>query len=100
MKNWGVLELLEELIWSTNFFSRQCNVTTNGPESCRQLCCGRGYRTVVDEKIERCQCKFYNCCYVKCKICRTMTQNLILTIQQNGPVKNPVKCELIRNKKL
>ncbi|KAJ8920937.1 hypothetical protein NQ315_015730 [Exocentrus adspersus] len=59
----------------TNFyFNRQCNVTSIGQDSCRQLCCGRGYRTVVDEKIERCQCKFYNCCYVKCKICRTMTQ--------------------------
>ncbi|KAJ3654930.1 hypothetical protein Zmor_014081 [Zophobas morio] len=53
---------------------RKCNVTTEGPDSCRQLCCGRGYRTLVEEKIERCQCKYYNCCYVKCNICRTMTQ--------------------------
>ncbi|CAH1369299.1 protein Wnt-11b-1-like [Tenebrio molitor] len=59
---------------SAGTVGRRCNVTTNGPNSCRQLCCGRGYRTLVEEKIERCQCKYYNCCYVKCNICRTMTQ--------------------------
>nr|XP_023021002.1 protein Wnt-11b-1-like [Leptinotarsa decemlineata] len=64
----------DDKLGSFGTVGRQCNVTSSGPESCRQLCCGRGYRTVVDEKIERCQCKFYNCCYVKCKICRTMTQ--------------------------
>ncbi|XP_072387263.1 protein Wnt-11b-1-like [Diabrotica undecimpunctata] len=64
----------DEKLGSFGTVGRHCNVTSNGPDSCRQLCCGRGYRTVVEEKIERCQCKFYNCCYVKCKICRTKTQ--------------------------
>ncbi|KAJ8960826.1 hypothetical protein NQ318_020122 [Aromia moschata] len=64
----------DEKLGSFGTVGRQCNVTSNGPESCRQLCCGRGYRTVVDEKIERCQCKFYSCCVVKCNTCRTMTQ--------------------------
>ncbi|CAH0557004.1 unnamed protein product [Brassicogethes aeneus] len=64
----------DERLGSLGTVGRQCNVTSNGPNSCRQLCCGRGYRTVVEEKIERCQCKYYNCCYVKCKVCRTMTQ--------------------------
>ncbi|XP_018570906.1 protein Wnt-11b-2-like [Anoplophora glabripennis] len=64
----------DEKLGSFGTVGRQCNVTSNGLESCRQLCCGRGYRTVVDEKIERCQCKIYGCCYVKCKICRMMTQ--------------------------
>ncbi|RZC41025.1 Wnt-11b-1-like, partial [Asbolus verrucosus] len=64
----------DEKLGSFGTVGRRCNVTTNGPNSCRQLCCGRGYRTLVEEKIERCQCKYYNCCYVKCNICRTMTQ--------------------------
>ncbi|XP_056646842.1 protein Wnt-11b-1-like isoform X1 [Diorhabda sublineata] len=64
----------DERLGSFGTVGRYCNVSSIGPESCRQLCCGRGYRTVVEEKIERCQCKFYNCCYVKCKICRTKTK--------------------------
>ncbi|XP_066258616.1 protein Wnt-11b-1-like [Euwallacea similis] len=64
----------DEKLGSFGTIGRHCNVSSTGLDSCRILCCGRGYRTVVEEKIERCQCKFYNCCYVKCKICRTMTQ--------------------------
>ncbi|CAG9863530.1 unnamed protein product [Phyllotreta striolata] len=64
----------DEALGSFGTVGRHCNVSSSGPESCRQLCCGRGYRTVVEEKIERCQCKFYDCCYVKCKICRTKSQ--------------------------
>ncbi|ERL87313.1 hypothetical protein D910_04708 [Dendroctonus ponderosae] len=64
----------DEKLGSFGTVGRHCNVSSNSLDSCRILCCGRGYRTVVEEKIERCQCKFYNCCYVKCKICRTMSQ--------------------------
>ncbi|XP_022912686.2 protein Wnt-11b-1-like [Onthophagus taurus] len=64
----------DEKLGSVGTVGRRCNVTSNGTDSCRQLCCGRGYRTVVEEKIERCQCKYYYCCYVKCKTCRTFTQ--------------------------
>ncbi|CAG9768970.1 unnamed protein product [Ceutorhynchus assimilis] len=64
----------DEKLGSFGTVGRHCNVSSASLDSCRVLCCGRGYRTVVEEKIERCQCKFYNCCYVKCKICRTMTQ--------------------------
>ncbi|GLV37926.1 archease [Carabus blaptoides fortunei] len=53
---------------------RICNVSSTGTDSCRYMCCGRGYRTVVEEKIERCHCKYYWCCYVKCKTCRTLIQ--------------------------
>ncbi|XP_050308477.1 protein Wnt-11b-1-like isoform X2 [Anthonomus grandis grandis] len=64
----------DEKLGSFGTVGRHCNVSSTGLDSCRILCCGRGYRTVVEEKIERCQCKFYNCCYVKCKICRTKTK--------------------------
>ncbi|KAL1514205.1 hypothetical protein ABEB36_003498 [Hypothenemus hampei] len=64
----------DEKLGSFGTVGRHCNVSSTNLDSCRVLCCGRGYQTVVEEKIERCQCKFYNCCYVKCKICRTMTQ--------------------------
>ncbi|KRT86498.1 hypothetical protein AMK59_2729, partial [Oryctes borbonicus] len=49
----------DERMGSMGTGGRRCNVTSNGTDSCRQLCCGRGYRTVVEEKIERCQCKYY-----------------------------------------
>lgn len=53
---------------------RRCNRTSSGPESCNLLCCGRGYNTQVIRKVERCQCKFYWCCYVRCKTCETMDE--------------------------
>ncbi|XP_064633046.1 protein Wnt-16-like [Lineus longissimus] len=51
---------------------RECNKTSIGPDSCNLLCCGRGYNTRIVRKVERCQCKFVWCCYVKCKICESM----------------------------
>lgn len=48
---------------------RECKADASGPESCRELCCKRGFlpkRVVIKE---RCQCKFYWCCDVKCKEC-------------------------------
>ncbi|KAG8226718.1 hypothetical protein J437_LFUL005535 [Ladona fulva] len=50
---------------------RICNKTSNGPDSCDLLCCGRGYNTQVMKHVERCHCKFIWCCYVKCKTCET-----------------------------
>lgn len=51
---------------------RPCNKTSTGPDGCDLLCCGRGYNTRVEELRERCQCKFYWCCYVKCKVCEEL----------------------------
>ncbi|XP_034239024.1 protein Wnt-11b-2-like [Thrips palmi] len=48
---------------------RSCNASSNGFDSCQDMCCGRGFRTVTVEKVERCQCKYYWCCYVRCKTC-------------------------------
>lgn len=52
---------------------RVCNKTSDGPESCNLLCCGRGYNTQVVRNVERCHCKFIWCCRVECKTCTTMT---------------------------
>ena len=49
---------------------RRCNKTASGRGSCKLLCCGRGFNTNSDTQISRCGCKFYYCCYVKCKTCR------------------------------
>ncbi|XP_049772038.1 protein Wnt-11b-2-like [Schistocerca cancellata] len=49
---------------------RICNTTSHGYDSCNEMCCGRGHYTVTVERVERCHCKYYWCCYVKCKTCR------------------------------
>ncbi|XP_068718497.1 protein Wnt-7b-like isoform X2 [Montipora capricornis] len=49
---------------------RVCNKTSNGEDSCELLCCGRGYNTHDFVRKYRCHCKFYWCCYVKCKKCK------------------------------
>lgn len=48
---------------------RLCNRTSPGVDGCNTLCCGRGFRTRTEKVTERCDCKFYWCCYVKCKEC-------------------------------
>ncbi|KAJ7329680.1 hypothetical protein JRQ81_015854 [Phrynocephalus forsythii] len=52
---------------------RICNRTSEGPDGCNLLCCGRGYNTHVVRHVERCDCKFVWCCYVRCRRCETMT---------------------------
>ncbi|NXJ16059.1 WNT16 protein, partial [Odontophorus gujanensis] len=52
---------------------RECNRTSDGPDGCNLLCCGRGYNTHVVRHVERCECKFIWCCYVRCRRCETMT---------------------------
>lgn len=51
---------------------RECKRNTKGADSCDLLCCGRGYNTEVVRIVERCHCKFFWCCVVKCKTCETM----------------------------
>ena len=54
---------------------RQCNSTSLGHDHCTLLCCGRGVNIKRVELVERCRCKYYWCCYVKCKQCkRTVDQ--------------------------
>ena len=56
---------------------RECKRNVVGPDSCDTLCCGRGYNTFVERHTERCFCKFVWCCYVKCKLCETVTDRHI-----------------------
>ena len=56
---------------------RECKLGSRGPDSCDTLCCGRGYNTFVERHTERCFCKFIWCCYVKCKLCETVTDRHI-----------------------
>lgn len=50
---------------------RRPDVTSSpaAPDSCELLCCGRGYNAVRTLTLERCRCRFYWCCSVKCSIC-------------------------------
>lgn len=52
---------------------RRCNRTSSGPDGCSLLCCGRGYNTHVVRSVERCECKFVWCCYVRCRQCESMS---------------------------
>lgn len=49
---------------------RKCNPETTGKGSCAYMCCGRGHKTFEQEIEERCECRYYWCCYVKCKKCK------------------------------
>eukprot|EP00071_Canis_lupus_P049323 XP_022282880.1 protein Wnt-16 [Canis lupus familiaris] len=52
---------------------RECNRTSQGAGGCNLLCCGRGYNTHVVRHVERCECKFIWCCYVRCRRCESPT---------------------------
>lgn len=49
---------------------RVCNRTSTDEDSCKLLCCGRGYNTHEIVRRYRCHCKFHWCCYVKCNKCK------------------------------
>lgn len=48
---------------------RVCLRQSEGMDGCNLMCCGRGYNTFKQKLVERCNCKFYWCCFVKCKTC-------------------------------
>jgi len=48
---------------------RRCNVSSNTHGGCTSMCCGRGYVSTQQQIVERCHCKYYWCCYVRCKSC-------------------------------
>lgn len=49
---------------------RFCNRTSQAIDGCELMCCNRGYTTHQEPRSERCDCKFYWCCYVKCRQCQ------------------------------
>lgn len=57
------------LVDSPGTTGRFCNKTSQGIDNCDTLCCGRGYNTLKIRRTERCNCKFYWCCYVECQTC-------------------------------
>ena len=48
---------------------RQCNRTSDGLDSCKLLCCGRGYHVKRQLTRESCACQFIWCCHLKCQTC-------------------------------
>lgn len=50
---------------------RICNKTSSDDYygSCSDLCCGRGYNTIVVREQNPCKCYFIWCCKVDCEIC-------------------------------
>lgn len=48
---------------------RTCRVESYGTDSCNDLCCGRGYRSVSVTTTQRCRCKFHWCCEIRCHKC-------------------------------
>ncbi|KAL7055132.1 hypothetical protein AAHC03_024497 [Spirometra sp. Aus1] len=53
----------------TGTLDRECNSSVAGPQNCRSLCCGRGFRTQHYYSLENCDCKFVWCCRVECRKC-------------------------------
>ncbi|VEL07301.1 unnamed protein product [Protopolystoma xenopodis] len=56
---------------SLGTYGRQCSETSHGMDSCEYLCCGRGHRRQTFMHEEKCECKFYWCCEVRCETCRS-----------------------------
>ena len=50
---------------------RYCNGShgADGNDSCRNLCCGRGWNTENLTRMENCKCTFKWCCVVECQKC-------------------------------
>ncbi|XP_032822448.1 protein Wnt-5b-like [Petromyzon marinus] len=56
---------------------RSCNKTSEGMDGCELMCCGRGYDHFKATVVERCNCKFHWCCYVKCKKCTSVVDRFV-----------------------
>lgn len=53
---------------------RRCNASSWGQDSCRVMCCGRGWKTSILHRTEQCHCRFIYCCHVKCQMCHVTTK--------------------------
>lgn len=61
-------------VGSVGTSGRQCSQSSYGLDGCQLLCCGRGYRTYVEEVTDDCDCKFIWCCHVECRKCVTQVE--------------------------
>ncbi|CAG5127970.1 unnamed protein product, partial [Candidula unifasciata] len=59
----------DEKTGSVGTIGRLCEADTRLPGNCESMCCGRGHDNFTMEVTERCECKYYWCCYVKCNTC-------------------------------
>ncbi|ESN91555.1 hypothetical protein HELRODRAFT_185184 [Helobdella robusta] len=53
---------------------RECDKDSTGSSGCRSMCCGRGYVSEIVVQTFKCNCKYYWCCEVKCKVCRKLVE--------------------------
>ena len=56
---------------------RQCSIDSNSignPNSCDQLCCGRGFKKKTKIVKSKCNCSFTWCCDIKCDTCEKSVQ--------------------------
>ena len=51
---------------------RECNSSSKGTDGCELLCCDRGWLPHKKTDVENCDCRFFWCCTVVCKTCRTV----------------------------
>ena len=51
-------------------YGRTCSSDSYGSDSCDELCCGRGFRSMQVVTRSRCKCKFHWCCEIRCKECQ------------------------------
>jgi len=58
---------------------RVCFLDRDTSNSCENLCCNRGYHTIIREHVTSCNCKFKWCCEVTCQSCfDNVTENICL----------------------
>ena len=53
---------------------RKCDRKGKKNESCRHVCCKRGYVSRVVTRRKRCDCTFHWCCYVTCRECMEVVE--------------------------
>jgi len=51
---------------------RRCNGTSDGIDSCDDLCCGRGYQSLNVTRTYSCKCQFNWCCKLVCEKCQAL----------------------------
>uniref|UniRef100_T1H205 Protein Wnt n=1 Tax=Megaselia scalaris TaxID=36166 RepID=T1H205_MEGSC len=64
---------------SLGIIGRECNISSKNEENCDWFCCNRGYRKVIIEVKNNCNCNFEWCCQVKCKTCIEQKEIFICT---------------------